>query len=215
MIRKEIKKYYFNVEGETEKWYLEWLQNRINEVDETNYNVKFDIKVEKNPKKRVKQLNILKQIEIVQMFDFEEENNEKNFQNILSNMREAEKMRSIKYILGYSNYTFDLWIILHKKILNASQGHRNHYLQYINKYYNENFESMSDYKKEDNFEKILSKIDINDVKKAILNSEKIIQNKYNQGYTEMNYRKYKYFRENPSLNIHIIIKKIFKEVGIL
>ena len=28
--RKQTKKYYFSVEGETEKWYLEWLQKQIN-----------------------------------------------------------------------------------------------------------------------------------------------------------------------------------------
>lgn len=33
--RKQTKKYYFSVEGETEKWYLEWLQKQIN--DSANY----------------------------------------------------------------------------------------------------------------------------------------------------------------------------------
>lgn len=28
--RKSILKYYFSVEGDTEQWYLEWLQNQIN-----------------------------------------------------------------------------------------------------------------------------------------------------------------------------------------
>lgn len=30
-MRKEKLTYYFSVEGETEKWYLDWLQDRINE----------------------------------------------------------------------------------------------------------------------------------------------------------------------------------------
>ena len=30
-MRKENMTYYFSVEGETEKWYLDWLQNCINE----------------------------------------------------------------------------------------------------------------------------------------------------------------------------------------
>ena len=29
-MRKETRKYYFSVEGETEHWYLNWLQNTIN-----------------------------------------------------------------------------------------------------------------------------------------------------------------------------------------
>ena len=43
-MRKENMTYYFSVEGETEKWYLDWLQNCINECDEAKYKVKLDSK---------------------------------------------------------------------------------------------------------------------------------------------------------------------------
>ena len=33
MKKKPNSKYYFSVEGETEKWYLEWLQKIINHQD--------------------------------------------------------------------------------------------------------------------------------------------------------------------------------------
>jgi len=29
---KENRKYYFTVEGETEKWYLQWLQDTVNGI---------------------------------------------------------------------------------------------------------------------------------------------------------------------------------------
>lgn len=45
--RKQTKKYYFSVEGETEKMYLEWLQQRINEESDLKFKISFDIKVEK------------------------------------------------------------------------------------------------------------------------------------------------------------------------
>lgn len=48
-MRKENMTYYFSVEGETEKWYLDWLQNCINECDEAKYKVKLDSKIEKDP----------------------------------------------------------------------------------------------------------------------------------------------------------------------
>ena len=32
-VRKRKIQYYFSVEGETEKWYLEWLQRQINSTD--------------------------------------------------------------------------------------------------------------------------------------------------------------------------------------
>ena len=41
------KKYYFSVEGKTEKWYLDWLQNAINTANTATYKVVFDSKVEK------------------------------------------------------------------------------------------------------------------------------------------------------------------------
>lgn len=35
MERKKNKKYYFSVEGETEQWYLEWLEKYINSLKES------------------------------------------------------------------------------------------------------------------------------------------------------------------------------------
>ena len=48
-MRKENRTYYVSVEGETEKWYLVWLQRTINAVPEARYTVKLDSKVQKNP----------------------------------------------------------------------------------------------------------------------------------------------------------------------
>ena len=53
-MRKETKKYYFSVEGETEKWYLDWLQKTINAFPDSKYNVKLDAKIQKDPLARVK-----------------------------------------------------------------------------------------------------------------------------------------------------------------
>ena len=33
MERKLTKKYHFSVEGETEKWYLDWLKDNINQCN--------------------------------------------------------------------------------------------------------------------------------------------------------------------------------------
>lgn len=56
-MRKLTKKYYFSVEGETEKWYLDWLQDLINNSD-ASCKVSFNSKVEKDPVKYVKGLSI-------------------------------------------------------------------------------------------------------------------------------------------------------------
>ena len=46
-IRKSTSKYYFSVEGETEQWYLKWLQDVINNTEESAYKVSFDCPVQK------------------------------------------------------------------------------------------------------------------------------------------------------------------------
>ena len=39
----------------------------------------------------------------------------KHLKNTLSSMKKAAGIKRVKkYYLGYSNYSFDLWIILHK-----------------------------------------------------------------------------------------------------
>ena len=63
----------------------------------------------------VKEQTILGDLQIIHVFDFEESQNESAFKETLSAMKKATKMKkNIKYSLGYSNYTFELWIVLHK-----------------------------------------------------------------------------------------------------
>lgn len=47
--RKQILTYYFSVEGETEKWYPDWLEAQINLQEETKFKVKFKAEVQKDP----------------------------------------------------------------------------------------------------------------------------------------------------------------------
>ena len=141
--------YYFSVEGETEKWYLEWLQILINNESKSKYKIKFDIKIEKNPVARVKSIKIFKRTVITHVFDIESENDIQKCKNTLECMIKAEKIgKKVKYDLGYSNLTFELWIILHKLDCNSSKTNRNHYLSELNKAYNENFEDLREYKEE-------------------------------------------------------------------
>lgn len=41
-MRKENRTYYFSVEGDTEQWYLEWLQKTINATPSATCTVKFE-----------------------------------------------------------------------------------------------------------------------------------------------------------------------------
>ena len=49
--RKPTNKYYFSVEGETEQWYLKWLQDTINNTEKAACKVSIDCPVRKNPLK--------------------------------------------------------------------------------------------------------------------------------------------------------------------
>lgn len=52
-------------------------------------------------------------------------------------MISAEKMgKDIKYENGYSNLTFELWILLHKTDCNGCTSERKNYLEKINKTFN-------------------------------------------------------------------------------
>lgn len=210
--------YYFSCEGETEQWYLDWLQKRIYNEGKAKHNVVIDKKVEKNPVRRVKQLSPLGHIDIVHLYDYEgnDEASIKNFKNVIDLLKEAEKLgKQIKYNMGYSNLTFELWIILHKMDCNALLNQRTQYLQYINKAYNKKFKNLDEYKNKDNFNQILNNLTIDNVKDAIKRSEKIMKINNQNGYKLQHYKGYSYFRENPSLTIYKAIKNILKDCGLL
>jgi len=44
-MRKETIKYFFSVEGDTERWYLNWLQTKINSNEYSKYNIKIDCEI--------------------------------------------------------------------------------------------------------------------------------------------------------------------------
>lgn len=145
--------YYFSVEGETEQWYLKWLQDVINDTEESAYKVSFDCPVQKNPYKRAKTFIVLKtenkKVDIYHLSDYESDEpiHVQQFTETMDNMKKAnEAGKYINYKFGYSNLTFDLWIILHKADCNGAVSHRKNYIAPINRAYEESFESMDEYK---------------------------------------------------------------------
>lgn len=217
MMRKETKKYYFSVEGETEKWYLDWLQKTINSITESKYNVKLDSKIQKNPLTRVKGMTLLESTEITHVFDRESEDDVhvKQFQETLDRMSDAEQLgKDIKYKLGYSNFTFELWIILHKMDCNGAKTHRKQYLPELNKAYDEKFEDLQEYKRENDFKRILKKLTIEDVISAVKRAEAIMKRNEKSGYRLQQYKEYSFYKENPSLSVWEIVDKILKECEI-
>ncbi|MCI5731462.1 MAG: RloB family protein [Eubacterium sp.] len=216
--RKSTKKYYFSVEGETEEWYLLWLRDLINSTEEAAFKVAIDCKIEKDPLKRAKGLVTTTKTEIYHISDYESDEavHVKQFTDTMDRMKAAMGLgKQIIYKFGYSNLTFDLWIVLHKADCFGSLVHRKNYLSHINRAYGEEFESMDEYKHEDNFKRCLKKLSLDDVIKAVERSEKIMENNVAAGYVMQKYKGFSYYKENPSLAVWEAIKKVLKDCKLI
>lgn len=215
-LRKQNKSFYFSVEGQTEEWYLEWLQKELNNVESNSYKISIVHKVF-DPVSFVKWLPIITNQKIYHLSDYESKDKEHkdNFLRTIDKMDEAQKIKSIKYYFGYSNFSFDLWMILHKKDCFGSLTHRKDYLKKINEAYDTDFESMREYKQEDNFKSLLKKCSLSDVVIAIERSKKIQKNNMANGYKLNRYKKFEYYDENPSLMVWKAIEVILQESGFL
>ncbi|HCX61525.1 MAG TPA: abortive phage infection protein [Clostridiales bacterium] len=215
---KSTKKYYFSVEGETEQWYLKWLQDKINETAESKYKISFDCPIQKNPLKRAKSLVLTGKTVIYHISDYESDDpkHKNEFKETIDNMKKAKELgKQITYKFGYTNLTFELWIVLHKAECNGSFAHRRQYLHPINRAYNEDFDSLKEYKHEGNFKRILNTLTLSDVKDAINRAKFIMQCNRDSGYILQEYKGFKYYRENPSLEIWEAIEKIFKDCKLI
>ena len=216
-IRKIQRKYYFSVEGETEQWYLEWLRDEINKNEAAANKVLFDIKIEKNPEKRVRGMNVINKTEIWHLSDYEsnEEVHTVQFMETMDRMKAAQAIKQVKYFFGYSNLTFDLWIVLHKCNCNASKNHRKQYISDINRAFEEQFEDMQQYKHEYNFKRCLKKLTLENVKDAITRAQNIMNKLEETKGAPLQYKGFRYYRENPSLNVWRVVQKILTDCQLI
>ena len=100
---KVTLKYHFTVEGETEQWYLYWLRDLINKIDDIDVKVSIDCPIYKDPLKRIKRMTVLKDTNIYHLSDYEsaEEIHVTAFKKTMERMKEAEQYKDgIKYTFG-------------------------------------------------------------------------------------------------------------------
>lgn len=219
---KKVNSYYFSVEGENEKWYFEHLQNLINDNEESIFNIKFIIKIDKSPLSRIKAINVPiytnQKLPVFHVVDYESNSSEhtKQFKKILDELKYIKTKRSAyNYRLGYSNFAFELWLILHKRTGCFSVSDRSKYVEQINNLYGTNFTKIKDNKNKDAFDKLLKQISLEDVKQAISNSQKIRPYQIEIGHNTIEYKGFRYYRENPDLTVNECVEIIFKECGIM
>ena len=93
--KKITKQYFFSVEGQTENWYLKWLQQVINQEGNALYKVSLNCK-SVSPIKRVKQISAIgRTIRITHVFDYEGRELEQRFLHTLEDMKKAEDWASL------------------------------------------------------------------------------------------------------------------------
>lgn len=215
--KKQTLKYFFSVEGQTEQWYLQWLAAQINAQDQITRTVQFKVKVEKNPISFVKRSTVFGGETFIHVFDVEgqEQRYLSQFENTLSRLKKAETYKKITYKAAYSNLSFELWLILHKKDFRCSLCHCHQYLDCMNSVFNQNFASLKEFKEEKNFKQtVLSKLNFEDVLAAIARAESIEKENRKNAQSQRLY-KYDYFKDNPSLSIHSVIRNILKDCGLV
>jgi len=207
------RQFFFSVEGETEMWYLQWLSRSINASEGATFKASFDCKIEKDPLSRVKGMSVLGKTIVSHIFDRESEEpvHVRQFSKTLEQMKEAQRIgKAITYKLGYSNFAFDLWMILHKADCNSPLNYRHQYLAPINRAFHEKFSSMKEYKKEDNFKRLLGKLTLADVWIAVDRADRIMERNRENGVPLQRHCGYEYYAVNPALSVGEIVKNILE-----
>lgn len=79
----------------------------------------------------------------------------------------------VDYKLGYTNFSFELWIILHQRQMKHSISHRKEYVKYFNEEFKRDYDYIDEYKVEVEFKKILSDITLDNIYLAIKRAKEI------------------------------------------
>lgn len=223
--RKESRQFNISVEGiNCERMYFEHLSKLINQSNRNRYNVKINSRkispeqfakrnahrpIEKNKGRTIPYFHI-QDIE-----DYYDDGQRKKFYHLIDEIRKVEREYGISYKLGYTNFTFELWMLLHVADMESSVIDRNAYLKIINQKFCKNYLSLDNFKSEQEFSKILTEfITLETVIAAIKRSEKIVETNGNIRKTHENYKGFLFYRDNPDLTIHEIVKFILDICGI-
>lgn len=222
MIKKESRQFNISVEGAVcERLYFEHLASLINDSGRNTYNMQVKPKkmspmeyAKRNaykPTERQKNSKAVPYIHIQDIEDFYDDYQKKKFFQVISEMREAENKFGITYELGYTNYTFELWMLLHITDMSNPVRDRFAYLSFINRYFNRQYTSLDRFKNEDEFKEILSEfITLDNVMKAVKRAEAIVARNDFEYKTKEEYKGVAFYHDNPDISVHEIVKMIFE-----
>ena len=115
-----------------------------------------------------------------------------------------------KIELGYSNYSFDLWLLLHKEDYFAVVPNQKEYEDELRRVYG--LPAEESIKRGRKVERILEQIEWPDIKTAIERAEKIAID--NEGRQENITAGNNIYYDNPDTQMHVLLKFLFKKVGV-
>lgn len=210
------EQYIMTCEGETEVWYFEHLKKLINAIpNKPKMNV-VPVK-ETNPAKKAKSVVLPYKRVWYHIVDKEtcQECDEKIFENRILSFKNIKKVnKTIEPFLGYSNVSFELWLILHKSIQKPSVHCAKDYWEYIKKLYKLDYvESFDDYKSERVFKQLLKQITLEDIRKAIKRAEELENINEREGILRT--KGFSYYDNNPSMSVHNVVKQILLDSELL
>lgn len=221
MIKKESRQFNISVEGiNCEKMYFEHLANLINRSDST-YNLKVAPRkmspmqyARRNAYKPVAKRKDNKKLPYIHVQDIEDyysEFHKNKFFGVIDEMREAEREFGISYELGYSNYTFELWMLLHVADMDYSVQDRTAYLSPINRWFHRDFADLDEFKQDAAFQEILDGfITLDSIRPAIRRAEKIVEQNAQDRKASENYRGLTFYHDNPDVSVHEVVRLIFE-----
>lgn len=226
MVKKESRQFNISVEGvNCETMYFVHLAKLINNSGRNNYNLKVNPKkmtpmeyAKRNayrPVDNKKNGENLPYFHIQDIEDYYDDFQRKKFFGIIKEMRTAEKEFGITYELGYSNYTFELWMLLHVADVFHFVQHRRNYLSLINRHFNKNYSVLDDFKQREEFSSILDEfITLDSIKDAISRAERILEINDNLNKVKEEYGKFAFCRDNPDISVHKVVRTIFDVRGV-
>lgn len=206
-------------EGETERWYFEWLQHLINKTDGRCLNVEFDFSKTLSPDSYAKRVSALfdgqKWYHLIDR-ESASDSDTARFRNSIESLKRVRSIKScFSPILGYSNSSFELWMLLHIMDYRRSTSCAEDYWKDLKKgFHLDDVSKFEFYKSEDVFKKILSGLTIENVIQAIKRAE-ALEKDNQKTETLKRIGKYEYYDNSPSLSVHKVVKDILKDVGLL
>lgn len=208
-LRKQELLYIIAVEGKNqEKLYFERVENLINEVEKRKYDIKFDfVEPFGGDPKCIVERAINKSIgksNKAAVFDYDGKT---------SKYEEAIDLGIENNIdLGYSNYSFDLWLIWHKVDFNKCVISQNEYESKVKSVFG--LSPGKNIKKEKIVININSQIALKDIFNAIDRADKNQEYNKNNNTAIITAKGNKYY-SNPDTRIHEILKEILEKTCIL